>query len=134
MAQIYLTLNLRSVTEFILKYFGITGHNILTKFSFASFPKKSFFDTIVQFGLNLGQKYTTLFPRQLCLMIHSLKIVEYGMMGYNSYTKLTINLPKKLLFWARTIWAQFRPNSCNLICYDSSYEHMFEFFWHDNAQ
>ena len=72
------------------------GHNILTKFSFASFPKKSFFDTIVQFGLNLGQKYTTLFPRQLCLMIHSLKIVEYGMMGYNSYTKLTNQFTKKV--------------------------------------
>ena len=64
------------------------------------------FNTIVQFGHNLGQNHSILCPRQLCLVIYSLKIVKYGIMGYNSYTKVAVNLPKKFPFWAR----QFVPN------------------------
>ena len=70
---------------YIFSYFSIMGHNRLTKFAMVSLPQKSSDNTIVQFGHNLGQ--TTLCLKQLCLMILSLNILKYGMMGYNSYTK-----------------------------------------------
>ena len=110
------------------------GHNRLTKFALVSFPQKSSFNTIVQFGHNSGQNHTTLCPRQLCLMIHSLKTLKYGMMGYNSYTKLAVNLPKKFPFWARAIWAKFGSKVCNVMSQDSFSEDLFEVLWHDEAQ
>ena len=63
----------QNATEFILKYFSVMGHNILTKFALVSFPQKSSFNTIVQFGHNLSQNHTILCSRQLCLLIYSLK-------------------------------------------------------------
>ena len=109
------------------------GQKRLTKFALVSFPQKSSFNTIVQLGHNSGQNYTTLCPRQLCLMINSLKILKYGMMRYNSYTKVTINLPKKFPFWARAIWAKFVPKLCNVMYHDSLSEDLFEVLWHDEA-
>ena len=95
----------QNATEFILKYFRVMGHNILTKFALVSFPQKSSFNTIVQFGHNLGQNHTILCPRQLCLLISLSKNLKYGMMGYNSYTEVAVNLPKKFPFSVRAIWA-----------------------------
>ena len=108
--------------------------NILTKFALVSFPQKSSFNTIVQFGHNLGQNHRILCPRQLCLLIHSLKILKYGMMEYNSYTKIALNLPKKFHFWARAIWAKFGPILCNLMSHDLLSEDLFEVLRHDKAQ
>ena len=50
-------IHVQITTEFILKYFCVMGHNILTKFPLVSFPQKSSFNTIVQFGHNLGQNH-----------------------------------------------------------------------------
>ena len=103
------------------------GHNILTKFALVSFPQKSSFNTIVQFGHNLGQNHTTLCPRQLYLM-------KYGMMGYNSYNKVAVNLPKKFPFWATAIWDKFGSKLCNVMSHDSLSEDLFEVLWHEKAQ
>ena len=67
-------------------------------------------------------------------MIHSQKILNYGMMGYNSYTKVAVNLPEKLPFWARAIWAEFGPKLCNVTSHHSLSEGPFEVLWHDKAQ
>ena len=96
-----------SATEFILKYLCRRGHNRFTKFALVIFPQKSSFNRIVRFWHNLGQNHTTLCPRQLCLIIHSLQILKYGVMGYNSNTKVTVNLPKNSL----SGHGQFGPNS-----------------------
>ena len=56
------------------------------------------------------------------------------MMGYNSYTKVTVNLQKKFPFWARAIWAEFVPKLCNAMSHDSLFEDLFEVLWHDEAQ
>ena len=90
-----------------MKYFCMMGHNRLTKFTLVSFPQKSSFNAIVIFGHNLGQNHTSLCPRQLCLMIHSLKILKCGMMGYNSFTKVTSNLPNIFSLYGQ---GQFEPN------------------------
>ena len=83
----------------------------------------------------MGQKYATLNPRQLYLMIHSLKILKCSMMGYNSQTKvLLVNLPKKFPFWLRAFWAQFGPNLCNLMFHVSLSGDLFEVFWHYEVQ
>ena len=98
------------------------GHNILTKFALFSFPEKFSFNTILQFRHNLGQNHTILYPRQLCPMIHSLEILKYGMIEYNSYTKVAVNLPKKI------------PKLRNLMSHDSLSEDLFEVLWYDQAQ
>ena len=111
------------------------GHDRLKKVVLVIFPQKSSFNTIMQFGPNMGQNYATLYPRQLYLMIHSLKILKCSMMGYNSQTKvLLVNLPKKFPFWLRVIWAQFGPNFCNIMSHDSVSEDLFEVFWHHEVQ
>ena len=66
----------QNATEFILKYFCVMEHNILTKFALVSFPQKSSFNTFVQFGHNLGQNHTILCPRKLCLLIHSHTLIH----------------------------------------------------------
>ena len=71
----------QNAKQFILKYFCVMGHNILTKFALVSFQQKSSFNTIVQFGQNLDQDHTILCPRQLCLLISFSKNLKYGMMG-----------------------------------------------------
>ena len=114
--------------------FSMMGHNRLTNFALVSFPQGSSFNTTVQFGHNLGEIHTTLCPRQLCLMIHSLNILKYGMMGYNNYTKVTVNLPKIFPFWATAIWAEFWSKLCNVMSRDSLSEDLFEVLWHDEAQ
>ena len=120
--------------SFVLKYFCMIGHNRLAMLALVSFLQKSSFNTIVQFWPNLGQNHTTLCSRQLCLMIHSLKILKYDMMVRNSYTKVTINLPTKFPFWARAIWAEFEPKLCNVMSHDSLSEDLVEVLWHDEAQ
>ena len=83
-----------------LKHFGMVAHDRLKKVVLVIFPQKSSFNTIVQFGPNMAQNYATICPRQLYLMIHSLKIMKCSMMGYNSQTNvLLVNLPKKFRFW-----------------------------------
>ena len=37
------------------------------------------------------------------------------MIGYNSYTKVAVNLPEKFPFWAKAIWAEFGPKLCNVV-------------------
>ena len=59
---------------------------------------------------------------------------KYIMMGYNSYTKVTVSLPKIFSFWARAIWAEFGPKLCNVMSHDSLSEDLFEVLWHDEAQ
>ena len=55
------------------------------------------------------------------------------MMGYNSQTKvILVNLPKKLSFWARVIWIQFGPKSCNPVS-DLLSKDFFEVLCHDEA-
>ena len=66
----------QNAAEFNLKYFCVMGHNILTKSALVSFPQKSSFNTIVQFGHNLGQNHTILFPGKLCLLIHSHTLIH----------------------------------------------------------
>ena len=111
------------------------GDDRLKKVVLVIFPQKSSFNTIMQFGPNMGQNYATLYPRQLYLMIHSLKILKCSMMGYNSQTKvLLVNLPKKFPFWLRAFWAQFGPNLCNLMSHDSLSEDLFEVLWHHEIQ
>ena len=98
------------------KHFSIMRRNRLAKVTLVSFPQKSSFNTIVQFDPNFGKNYVTLCPRELCLLIHSLKILKCGMIEYNSYTKvILVNLPKKLPLGARTIWAKFGTKLCNLV-------------------
>ena len=55
-------------------------------------------------------------------------------MGYNSYTKVAVNLSKKFPFWARVIWAKFGPKLFNLMSHYSLSEDLFEVLWHDKAQ
>ena len=50
---------------------------------------------------------------QAIMSIHSLS--KYIMMVYNSYTRVTVNLPKIFPFWARAIWAEL----VNVISHDS---------------
>ena len=75
----------RSFIEFILKYFCMIDHNRLTKSALVSFPQKSSFNTIVQFGYNLSPHHKILCPQQLCLMINALRIFLkfLGMMRHN---------------------------------------------------
>ena len=97
--QFSLILDLMICHRDFLKHFGMMGHDRLKKVVLVFFPQKSFFNTIVQLGPNMGQNYATLCPRQLYLMIHSLKILKCSMMGYYSQTKvLLVNLPKKFPF------------------------------------
>ena len=89
----------------------------------------------MRFGPNMGQNYATWYPRQLYLMIHSLKILKYSMIAYNRETKvLWVNLPKKFPFWLRSFWAQFGPNLCNLMSHDYLSGDFFEVFWHHEVQ
>ena len=62
------------------------------------------------------------------------KNLKYGMMEYNSYSKVAVNLPKKFPFWVRAILAKFGLILCNLLSYDSLSEDLFEILWHDKAQ
>ena len=120
---------------FLKKHFGMIGHDRLKKVVLVIFPQKSSFSTIVQFRPNMGQNYATLCPRQLYLMIHSLKILKCSMMGYNSQTKvLLVNLPKKFSFRLRAISVKFVPNLCNLMSHDSPSEDLFEALWHHEVQ
>ena len=121
---------------FLKKHFGMIGHDRLKKVVLVIFPQKSSFNTILQFGPNMGKNYATLCPRQLLyLMIHSLKILKCNMMGDNSQTKvLLVNLPKKFPFRLRAIWAQFGPNLSNLMSHDSLSEDLFEVLWHHEIQ
>ena len=59
------------------------GHNRLTKFALVSFPQKFSFNTIVQF--------------EQAIMSHNLLSKNFEIFWYNSYTKVTVNLPKKPL-------------------------------------
>ena len=54
------------------------------------------------------------------------KNLKYGMMRYNSYTEVAVNLPKKFPLWVRAISAKFGPIFCNLISHDSLSEDLFE--------
>ena len=118
-----------------LKHFGMMGHDRLKNLVFIIFPQKSFFDTIVQFGPNMDQNYTTLCSRKLYLIIHSLKILKCSMMGYNSQMKVSlVNLPKKFAFRLRAIWIQFGPNLCNIMSHDSLSEDLFKVLWHREVQ
>ena len=82
-----------------LEHFSMAGQNKLTKGALVSFPQKFTFKTIVQFRPNLGQNSTTLWTRQLCLLVHSLNILKYGMIGHNSQNKVILaNLPNKFPF------------------------------------
>ena len=118
-----------------LKHFGMMGHDRLKKVVSVIFPQKSYFNTIMQFGLNTGQNYATLYPRQLELMIYSLKLLKCSMMGYISQTKvLLVNLPKKFPFWPRASQVQFGPDLCNLMYHDSFSGGLFEVFWHHEVQ
>ena len=101
------------------------GHKRLANFALVSFPQKSSLNTIVQFGHNSAKNHTTLCPRQLRLMIHSLKVLKYGMMGYNTYTKVAVNLPKKFPIRARAICDELGPKLCNVISHDSLSEDLF---------
>ena len=56
------------------------------------------------------------------------------MMGYNSYTKVAVNLPKKFPSWARAIWAEFGPKLCNVMSRNSLSEDLFDVLRHDKAQ
>ena len=67
-------------------------------------------------------------------MIHSLKLLKNGMMGCNSYIKLTVNLPKIFPFWARAIWAKFGQKLYNVMSHDSLSEELFKVLWRDEAQ
>ena len=67
-------------------------------------------------------------------MIHSLKTLKHDVMGYNSYTKVKVSLPKKFSFWARDIWAELEPKSCNVMSHDSLSQDLFEVLWHDETQ
>ena len=69
----------------------------------------------------------------LAIMSHD-SLSKYIMMRYNSYTKVTVNLPKISPFWARAIWAEFGPKLCNIMSHDSLSEDLFEVLWHDEAQ
>ena len=61
----------------------------------------------MQFGHNLGQNHTTLCPRQLCVMIHSLKALKYGMMGlHQSDSEFTKKIPFQDKGNLGTIWAK----------------------------
>ena len=78
------------------------GHDRVKKVVLVIFPYKFSFQTIVQFGPNMVQNCATLSPRQLYLMIPSLKTLKCSIMGYNSYTKvLLVKLRKKFPFWLR---------------------------------
>ena len=86
------------MAEIFLKYFSMMGHDRLTKLALVSFPQTSSFNASVYFGPNLDQNHATLCSRQLCLMIHSLKILKYSMMGCNSWTRIIlVYLQKKSL-------------------------------------
>ena len=56
------------------------------------------------------------------------------MIGYNSYTKVAVNLLEKFPFWVRSISAKFGPILCNLMSHDSLSEDLFEVLWHNKAQ
>ena len=44
------------------------------------------------------------------------------------------NLPKKLPFHLRTIWAHFGPNLWKLISHDLLTEDLFKVYWHHEVQ
>ena len=110
------------------------GQDRLKKVVLVIFPQKSSFNTIVQFGPNIGQNYATLCTRQLYLMIHSPKILKCSMMGVQQIKALLVNFPKKFPFRLTAIWAQFGPNVCNIMPHDSLSEDLFEVLWHHKVQ
>ena len=111
------------------------GYDRLKKVVLFIFPQKSSFNKIVQFRPNMGQNYESFCPRQLYIMIHSLKIFKCSMMGYNSQTKLLlVTLPKTFLFWLRVISAQFGPNLCSYMSHDFLSKNLFEVLWHHEIQ
>ena len=55
------------------------------------------------------------------------------LIGYNSYTKVALNLLEKFPFWVRAISVKFGPILCNRMSHDSLSEDLFEVLWHDNA-
>ena len=83
LAENYLTLYLMISHRVFFKHFGMMGKDSLTKVASVSFSQKSSFYTIVHFWPILGRNYATLCPKQLCLMIHSLKILKSSIMGCN---------------------------------------------------
>ena len=86
---------------------------------------------------NLGTIWTKIYNlMSQAIMSHDSisKSLKYGMMGYNRYTKVTVNLPKIFPFWAGVFWAKFGPKLCNIMSHDSLSEDLFEVLWHDEAQ
>ena len=74
--QNYSILYLMICHRVFLKHFGMMRHDRLKKVVLIIFPEKSSFNKILQCGPNMGQKYATLCPKQLYLMIHSLKLFK----------------------------------------------------------
>ena len=96
---------------FLLKYFSMMEHNRLIKVTLFSFPQNIPFSTIVHFGPNLSQTYATLCPRELCHMVHSLKVLKYNTLGQHSYTKvILVNLPKNSLSGQGQLMPNFGQN------------------------
>ena len=90
-----------------LKHFGMMGHDRLKKVVLVIFSQKFSFNAIMQFGPNMDQNYATLYPRQLYLMIHSLKIVRPKYYQLVNQTKIPL--------LAKGILAQFGPTLCFMI-------------------
>ena len=72
------------------------GHDKL-KVILVIFPEKSSFNTTMQFGPHMSQNYATLYPRQLYLIIPSLKILKCSVMSYNSQTKVLLVYLKNVI-------------------------------------
>ena len=111
------------------------GHDRLKKVVLVIFPRNPLLTQLCNLGRIWAKINATLCPRQLCLMIHSLKILKCSMLGYSSQTKLLlVNLPKTFPFWLRAFWAQFGPHLSNLMSHDSFSGDLFVVFWHNEVQ
>ena len=83
------------------------GTQYIDKVSIGQFYPEILFQQNCGIWAQFGPKsYSLMIHSQLCLMIHSLEIFKYGMIGCYSYTKEAIIFS----LWARAIWAEFGPN------------------------
>ena len=95
------------------------GNNILTKFTLVSFPHNC------EIWVESGPKAYNLMPQAIMSPDSLSKNLKHVMMGFNSYTKVAVNIPKNFPFWVMAISAKFGTILCNLMSHDSLSEDFF---------
>ena len=134
----YLTLYLMIFHRVYFEIFLHNGTQQIDKVCIRQFsPQFSLKNPLLTQLRNLGTIWTKIYNlMSQAIMSHDSlsKSLNYGLMGYKRYTKVTVSLPKIFPFWGGAFWAKFRPKLCNIMSHDSLSEDLSEVWQHDEAQ